>query len=580
MPYAISRIAKLKQSNIGGSGMHVSRTRVTLNADPNKLSENQTLIHNNDRDLPLSEVVHNKIHSVHQNRKIRTDAVYAVEILLTASPEYFRPDDPSKYGEYQQDKLDGWMAASQKWLEDEYGDRIVRAELHLDEATPHIHAYLVPVDAQGQLNCKKIFGGRAKMFAFQDSYAAATKHLGLERGVKESIAEHTTVKEYYAIVNAASNALDLDNIQVLKTKAAAYESMKREKDQLEKRVKLLAQQRDRVAVELKDIQASILAKLEIDRAMADKNPLLSIAQVAIELQVDSRTLSPSVGIIDLVAATCKTNLGGALSWLNEKFGAAATAQLLTHAAQKISHLPQHQFIAPGSVKSEWGDVRKYLTEAKSLPAKLVDRLYDDGLIYADEGRRLICLHRDFNGGTTGATAIDPKIDRQQGELVDGSSLTGGFYYFEDNAQVDAQRVVIVDSPIDAMAYSIVNDPDCPTLYLAIHDGKWIPANKFGNIEVVVAANLELFNLPPQAQRHLPIGKNWVADLKTLTESLLDINTDFPSVVTSLHPERSPSAMIAQIEKQQHLNHETGEQTTQQQSSSQSTPQKNRTMRGR
>jgi chaperonin cofactor prefoldin len=514
MPYAISRIAKLKQSNIGGSGMHVSRTRVTLNADPNKLSENQTLIHNHDRDLPLSEVVHNKIHSVHQNRKIRTDAVYAVEILLTASPEYFRPDDPSKYGEYQQDKLDGWMAASQKWLKDEYGDRIVRAELHLDEATPHIHAYLVPVDAQGQLNCKKIFGGRAKMFAFQDSYAAATKHLGLERGVKESIAEHTTVKEYYEIVNAASGALDLDNLQVLKTKAAAYESIKREKEQLEQRVKLLAQQRDRVAVELRYIQASILAKLEVDRAMADQNPSISIAQVAVELQIDPRKLSPSVGIIDLVAATCKTNLGGTLSWLNERFGSAATAQLLTHAAQKISHLPQHKFIAPGLVKSEWGDVRKYLTEAKSLPAKLVDRLYNDGLIYAGDGGKLICLHRDFSGGATGATVIDLNVNHYQGKFLDGSSLTGGFYYFEHNAQVAAERVVIVADPIEAMAYATVNLPDQPTIYLSAHKGGFVPADKFSNLDVVVATKIGLENLPERFERHFPSGENWVDDLKS------------------------------------------------------------------
>ncbi|WP_373545532.1 MobV family relaxase [Chamaesiphon sp.] len=578
MPYAIARIAKLKQSNIGGSGMHVSRTRLTPNADRSKLVDNQTLIHNHDRDLPLSEVVQNKIHSVKQQRKIRTDAVHCVEILLTASPEYFRPDDPSQYGYYQADKLDNWRRVSQQWLQQEYGDRIVRAELHLDEATPHIHAYLVPTDEAGQLNCKKLFGGRAKMFAFQDSYAAATKHLGLERGVRDSQAEHTTVKEYYAVVNAASSELELENLQVLRTKAAAYEWMKREQIELEKRLKLLATQRDLIAMELQKTQESIAAKAKIDRAIADQNPLLSIAQVAVELQLDSRELSPSMGIIDLVAATRTTNLGGALGWLNEKFGAAATAQLLTHSAQKISHLPQHYFIAPGSVKSEWGDVRKCLTDDCLLPAKLVDRLYDDGLIYSDEGRRLICLHKDFEGNVTGATAIDPKIDRQQGELVDGSSLTGGFYYFEDNAQVDAQRLVITKDPIDAMAYSIVNDPDCPTLYLATHDGRWIPADKFGNIEVVVAANLELFNLPPQAQRHLPKGKNWIADLKTLTESLLDINTEFPSVVTSLHPEQSPSAMIAQIEEQQYLDRETGERTTQQQSSPQSTPRKQRTMR--
>jgi Plasmid recombination enzyme len=153
MPYAIARIAKLKQASIGGSGMHVSRERNTPNADRSKLEDNQTLIHNDDRHLPLGEIVHNKIYSVPQQRKIRTDAVYAVEILLTASPEYFRPDDPSRYGDYQSDRLADWTAATVKWLKQEYGDKIVRAALHLDEATPHIHAYLVPTDENGQLNC-------------------------------------------------------------------------------------------------------------------------------------------------------------------------------------------------------------------------------------------------------------------------------------------------------------------------------------------------------------------------------------------------------------------------------------------
>lgn len=530
--------------------MHVSRTRVTPNADPAKLSENQTLIHNDDRDLPLSEVVYNKIHSVHQHRKIRTDAVYAVEILLTASPEYFRPDEPSKYGAYQADKLASWVAATKKWLGDEYGDRIVRAELHLDEATPHIHAYLVPVDAQGQLNCKKIFGGRAKMFAFQDSYAAATKHLGLERGVKEGIAEHTTVKEYYAIVNAASVGLDLDNLQVLKTKAAAYDWMKREREQLEKRVKLLAQQRDKIAVELKDTQASNLAKVEVERAMADRNPLISIAQVAIELQLAPGELNPLVGIIDLVAATRDTNLGGALSWFNDKFGAAATAQLITHAVQAVAELPQPKFIPPTPVRSEWGDVRKYLNENQSLPAKLIDRLNDEGLIYADDGGRLICLHKDFSDKVTGATTIDPKIDRHQGELVNGSSLTGGFYYFEDRAQVDAQRVVIVESPISAMAYATLNLPDRPTIYLSAHKGRFVPGDKFSGVEVVVATKIELQNLPERFERHLPEEDSWIEELKSDLANLTSKQLEVVEVRRELaqeilltpkinHPRKSP-----------------------------------------
>ena len=494
--------------------MHVSRTRLTPNADRSKLADNQTLIHNDDRDLPLSEVVNRKIHSVEQRRKIRTDAVHCVEILLTASPEYFRSDDPSQYGYYQADKLDDWKRVTQRWLQQKYGDRIVRAELHLDEATPHIHAYLVPTDEAGQLNCKKLFGGRAKMFAFQDSYAAATKHLGLERGVRDAQAEHTTVKEYYAVVNAASSGLELENIQVLRTKAATYEWMKREQVQLEKRLKLLAAQRDLMAMELQKTQESIAARAEIDRAMAKEQLSISTDRVAVELKLNLGEVDPLVGTIDLVTDTLDTNLEGALVWLHEKFGAAATAQLVTQTARTIWDLPDLKFISPDPVRSEWDGIRKYFTDEKSLPAKLIDRLYDEGLIYAGECGTLICLHRDFEGKVTGATAIDPKSERHQGELVAGSSLTGGFYYFENNAQVAAQRVVIIESPIEAMAYATLNLPEQPTLYLSTHQGGWVSGDKFSGIEVVVATKIQLKNLPNRFEQHLPNGASWVADLKS------------------------------------------------------------------
>jgi Plasmid recombination enzyme len=519
MSYAIVRIAKLKQSNLGGSGLHVSRGRVTPNADLSKLEDNQTLIHNDDRDLPLSEVVNTKIYSTPQRRKIRTDAVYAVEMLLTASPEYFRPDDPSKYGDYEADKLAEWVKATKQWLGREYGDKIVRAELHLDEATPHIHAYLVPVDEAGQLNCRKLFGGRDKMFALQDSYAAATKHLGLERGIKGSIAEHTDVKDYYSVVNAASNELSIDTPQVMKTKAAAYEQMKRDKEELERRLKLLAEQRDKLAAQLQISQESIVTQSQITSALANPKPIITPSRVAVELQIDPHQLDPTVGVIDLVASTRGTNLGGAVSWLNERFGAAATIQLLNSPAKILASIPPANFIPPDPIRGEWGEVRDYLTSTKKLPAKLVDRLHDEGLIYASENK-LICLHKDFDGRVTGATSIDTSTERVSGELVEGSNRTSGWAYFEDNPQASVERVVVTDDPIESMAYSVVNDADSPTLYLATHAGGWVPGDRLGNIEVVIATEMELVNLPPVVERHLPTGTSWLDDLKTLTESVI------------------------------------------------------------
>jgi hypothetical protein len=520
MPYAIARIAKLKQASIGGSGMHVSRERNTPNADRSKLEENQTLIHHDDRDLPLSEVVHNKIHSVPQQRKIRTDAVYAVEILLTASPEYFRPDDPSRYGDYQSDRLADWTAATIKWLKQEYGDKIVRAALHLDEATPHIHAYLVPTDENGQLNCKKIFGGRAKMFAFQDNYAAAMKPLGLERGIRDSQAEHTTVKDYYTVVNAASQELDPSDLQAVQARAVAYARMQREHQELQRRLKFVAQQRDELAQKLAMTQQSVTVQTQINRALTVPEALISIGQIACELRLPLGQIKEGTEAIDLVINTCQTDLVGATQWLNKKFGAAATIGLINDRVRQIvTEQILDRFIPPRRERNMWGEVKDYLTSTKQLPTKLVDRLHEEGLIYADAGGKLICLHRDFEERVTGATAIDLKDEQLHKLLVEGSSLTSGFHYFERDPLVDTERVVICDDPIEAMAYATLHLPDRPTLYLSAHDGGFVPGNKLSAIEIIVACDIELQNLPARFDRHLPIEDSWMSDLKSELASL-------------------------------------------------------------
>jgi Plasmid recombination enzyme len=527
MPYAIARIAKLKQANLAGSGMHVSRKRTTPNADRSKLDDNQTLIHNHDRHLPLGEVVHNKIHSVKQPFKIRSDAVYAVEILLTASPEYFRPDDPSKYGEYRSDKLADWRLATIEWLRREYGDKIVRAELHLDEATPHIHAYLVPTDENGKLNCKKIFGGRAKMFAFQDSYAAATKHLGLERGVRDAQANHTTVKDYYSVVNAASQELDPNDLAATQAKAVAYSQMQKQHQQLQRRLKLVAIQRDELAQKLEMTQKALEVREQI---AAPAQPSISIDRVACELRLPPGQIDSNIPAIDLVMSTNQIDVVGATRWLTERFGAAATIQLVNdRVLQIVTEQPPQQFMPPAPARTKWGEVKDYLTSTRQLPGKLVERLHDEGLIYAEEGGRLICLHRDFEERVTGATRIDLSQKVLDGESIDGSNLTGGWYYFQSPRQGSIDRVVVTDDPLEAMAYATLNPAEETTLFLVGHEGGWMPGDKLTGVEVVVATNAQLYNLPQQVEERLPKGESWGHDLQTyLAQTMESIQKPSPT----------------------------------------------------
>lgn len=173
MAYYICRIAKLKNSGaISASEQHTLRQRETPNADLTK--HNERFIGNPPRTTTLEQEVFHRI----GEQKIRKDAVLCVEILMTASPEYFRPQDQGKTGKWDSQQLEVWKQAHHQWLNQTFGDKIVRAELHLDEATPHIHAYLVPLDQKGKLNCKSYFGGRAKLSQFQDSYGLAMSACG------------------------------------------------------------------------------------------------------------------------------------------------------------------------------------------------------------------------------------------------------------------------------------------------------------------------------------------------------------------------------------------------------------------
>ena len=190
--YSIIRIGKLKSwGAVAGSVAHNARTRETPNANPT--APCRFLIGSPDDD-PVA-ICKARL----GNQRVRKNAVYGVDGFLGASPEYFRPGAPDQYGAANQERLDAWVKASVDWLKDKYGDRIINAVLHLDEATPHIQFLLLPLDDNGKLNCRALFGGKKYVLSqLQSNYANAVAHLGLARGREGSKATHLEVAEYYA----------------------------------------------------------------------------------------------------------------------------------------------------------------------------------------------------------------------------------------------------------------------------------------------------------------------------------------------------------------------------------------------
>jgi hypothetical protein len=193
MAFCTIGVSKQKGGNVGSSSRHNDRQRDTPNADPERTPLNRVLI-GDDRNARyrVREII-----SEHGG-KPRRDSVEAVELLLSASHEYFaRPD-----GEIDPERLERWVEQATKFLRDRSNCGIcAKAVLHLDERTPHIHAHMVPITEKGRLSATHFLDGPKKMQELHTRHAGYMKELGLERGRLGSRATHQRVKQFYASVD-------------------------------------------------------------------------------------------------------------------------------------------------------------------------------------------------------------------------------------------------------------------------------------------------------------------------------------------------------------------------------------------
>ena len=557
MAYAIARLAKLKKANLAGSAAHTARTRTTPNADPTK--QNIRFIGSEHPHEKLEDLVQAKIKQYTQRRKIRPDAVYCVELLLTASPSYFRPDDPTNGGYYEEDKLKDWYKAVQKWLSEEYGDRVVRAELHLDEVTPHIHAYFVPLDDKGQLRCNHFFDGRQKMRAFQDSHYTAMQHLGLERGIKGSVAKHQDIKDFYSIVEEGRD-LEIGSLspQQLQAFAADRDRAVQKKREMEATAKRLAQENERLQQRIKEL----VAENFLWRQSADQLRDLPLEDVAWQLgltktysdgkwkglghiiNIDSTKwydFSPGVnqgggGAIDLVMHVNNYNFKEALTWLNDRFGESGMLKAATHHAHnqaiEIAFEPHPQFQLPALDENQWSAVHKYLTQKRGLPENMVVALKERGLVYADHQQNAVFVMRNLDGETTGAFLRGTRgEDNTFMGYARGTKREAGWFYIGNGGQSTSsiQRVILCKSPIDALSLAAIEIqaqsgmPQEKTMYMAVDSTRSLPVEFLKTIPKVVASvdadiagnetAREIQELLPTAQRIQPKAKDWNSELK-------------------------------------------------------------------
>lgn len=185
---------------IAAGSAHQMRQRETPNADPN--APPPQVLHLADGKTPYQAVCKLLDGAERRNK----DTVLCREVVLSASPNFFRPGREHIGGIFDPTRLKAWTAASLAWVRRQWPDQLASAVLHLDEQTPHLHLMIVPRVRHGdrwKLNSKALFD-RERLRDMQSSYAKALEHLGIRRGEPGSDAKHSEVKQFYGAVNASA----------------------------------------------------------------------------------------------------------------------------------------------------------------------------------------------------------------------------------------------------------------------------------------------------------------------------------------------------------------------------------------
>jgi hypothetical protein len=496
MPYQIYRTEKLKHGgNIGASGAHMARSRPTANADPS--IKNRIIVGTSDPAGDVSRLVPAKDARDAKGKLLRTaQSVQAIEIFIGTSPEWWDKATP--------EMAEDWVRSSAQWLAKEYGrDNIAHLQVHYDESTPHLTGFIVPLDENGRLNAKKWLGTRASLRRQQSECAKAVEHLGLERGIEGSQAQHQAVKRHYAQINRKIRPIKIDaptlrdlfnpsayaDKQRLKAQKQASGLFARAKatesattqakgavatsQRLAERNKqlerdLAAERRKSQAAELRSIPLPDVAQaLGLEQDRNDKTIWRSSGGMKIGITskdgaskfFDNASKKGGGGAIDLAMHAMATDYKGALSWLAANFGSDATSRdaalrVVEQAKRDVSLAQKERpaFTPPAPVEANWQHVKNWLISKRKLPENIVDRLHEKGDVYADDRRNAVFLARGPDGKPTGAELKGTLQSSKFSGMAAGSMKSNGAFQL---GRITAKTIYLVESAIDAISLFVL-----------------------------------------------------------------------------------------------------------------------------
>ncbi len=228
MGYVVLHLDKSPDNEVPMTA-HIARTKMLPNAIPELTYLNEELVEYPEGVHDRTQAIQYRLGTAGLTRKIGTNQVRVIRVMLTGTQE-----DMKRIA--QEGRLKAWCADNLEWLRRTFGaENVVSAVLHMDEATPHIHAAVVPIvtgerrkvlkeqtdepnkrkyrtkSAARPRLCADDVMSRVKLKEYQDTYAAAMAKYGLQRGIDGSKARHVTTQEFYRNAIARQQSLQ-DNI--------------------------------------------------------------------------------------------------------------------------------------------------------------------------------------------------------------------------------------------------------------------------------------------------------------------------------------------------------------------------------
>lgn len=423
MSYAILRTAKLATlGNVGGSAQHNFRERKTENADPSRTANNRTTGAQSSKEVIAA--VKARLETV---PTVRKNAVLAVEYFIGASPEFFKEKDPRM--------VEAYFDKAEQWLIDRHGKaNVISVTRQYDETSPHICAYVVPIDQRGKLNCSAFLDGREKLSLMQTDFAEKCgKPFQLERGIEGSKAKHTTIKEYYAEIQKPTREITIkpEHLEPKQYKQGFLgklgvnthsETQEAVAERLTEAVRsayrpaVKAQERYEAEKAANAARERQLAQLRATATQARELPLNAVLErlgatpdpsdkknwrtPAGRLSVDGAkffnhdTGKGGGGAIDLVMSQTDSDYKGAVGWLAQEFGTGAVlADAITRLKPSIEEARKSPSLDPLHAHrpepDNWPKVRGYLVETRRLGARVIDSLHEQGFIYADRFKNAV-----------------------------------------------------------------------------------------------------------------------------------------------------------------------------------------------